>query len=260
MKKQQASFRSGWQSENLARFILSKFSFVAQPSTVSDDIGSDFFCTLFYVQKEGRHKYLNPKSSFAIQIKSSMRDTDISNKWEYLANLEIPFFLGLIDRQGMELTMYSGEYIQPFFVEVQTPQQLRFELCQRGNCEEWYVRGENDSFALKFPQIAQFRADMGSDALVNEVHALERVCKVINKNITTRNNKEYIFSEYDSTRLIIPFDNQNVRVSLFNRFGKLHSELAWLLKRRSDIFNTTELEYYNELLCKLTLPPNPGET
>lgn len=57
-----ASFRKGWESENLARFILSRFAFVAHPSTVSDDIGSDFFCTLFEVKREKKHDYLSPSS------------------------------------------------------------------------------------------------------------------------------------------------------------------------------------------------------
>jgi hypothetical protein len=29
-------FRKGWQSEHIAKFILSQFSFVAEPSTVAD--------------------------------------------------------------------------------------------------------------------------------------------------------------------------------------------------------------------------------
>ena len=76
------SFRKGWQSENVARFLLSKFSFLAHPSAVSDDIGSDFFCTIFQVHKEGSHDYLIPDHSFAIQIKSNSRPIDVSNKLE----------------------------------------------------------------------------------------------------------------------------------------------------------------------------------
>ena len=42
-----ASFRKGWESENLARFILYKFCFIANPSTISDDVGIDFFAPFF---------------------------------------------------------------------------------------------------------------------------------------------------------------------------------------------------------------------
>ena len=69
------SFREGWRTEHLARFILSKFAFVAQPISISDDIGSDFICTLF----ENREKYLFPTNSFAIQIKSKGEITKNQN-------------------------------------------------------------------------------------------------------------------------------------------------------------------------------------
>jgi hypothetical protein len=34
--------RSGWEGERLAEYLLSRFSFVAQPITTADDVGSDF--------------------------------------------------------------------------------------------------------------------------------------------------------------------------------------------------------------------------
>jgi hypothetical protein len=47
---------------------LSRFSFVAQPSSVADDLGSDFFCTIFEIVKAASgHDHLRPLSSFAIQ-------------------------------------------------------------------------------------------------------------------------------------------------------------------------------------------------
>jgi len=63
-----SSFRKGWENENLARFLLSRFSFVAHPASVSDDIGTDFFCTIFEIVKEGKRDSLMPRNAFAIQI------------------------------------------------------------------------------------------------------------------------------------------------------------------------------------------------
>ncbi len=51
-------FRKGWENENLAKFILSKFCFVAQPSTVSDDVGVDFFCTIFEKEVIKKKEYI----------------------------------------------------------------------------------------------------------------------------------------------------------------------------------------------------------
>jgi hypothetical protein len=81
--------RKGWENENLARFILSKFSFISHPATISDDLGVDFYCTFFVkVEKERKSPknkpikdvFVFPKHSFAIQIKSNRRGFDITNK------------------------------------------------------------------------------------------------------------------------------------------------------------------------------------
>lgn len=115
------SFRKGWESENIARYILSRFSFIANPSTISDDIGSDYFCTLFKIKSNGRNKFLIPQNFFAIQIKSDKRKIPYSKKIEYLSNLEIPYFIGVVNRQNLSLTIYSGEYI-PFAFTKKKPQ------------------------------------------------------------------------------------------------------------------------------------------
>lgn len=103
------SFRQGWQSENIARFLLSKFSFISSPSTISDDIGSDFLCTLFKIEKGKLH----PSNSFAIQIKSksNSKKIGITKKISYLVDLEIPFFVGVIDRDNLKISIYAREYI-----------------------------------------------------------------------------------------------------------------------------------------------------
>lgn len=105
-------FRKGWQSEHIAKFILSKFSFIAEPSTVADDLGTDFFCTLFNIQGG---EYLVPQNSFAIQIKSDNKNIDITKKVPYIQGLEIPFFVGVVSKKDLTLQIYSGESIPHFF-------------------------------------------------------------------------------------------------------------------------------------------------
>jgi len=112
--------RKGWENENLARFILSKFSFVAQPSTIADDLGADFFCTFFIKdlkeRKNEKNKvikdvFIYPKHSFAIQIKSSSRQFDLTDKLGFFDNLELPFFIGVVSQQKLSITIYSGDVI-----------------------------------------------------------------------------------------------------------------------------------------------------
>ncbi len=105
-------FRKGWENEHLASFLLSRISFVANPLTVTDDVGSDFFCTLFEVSEADQ---LFPRSSFAIQIKSSKDQIDATGKIEHLRKLELPFFVGVVDQRNLRLSIYSGDYLPIFF-------------------------------------------------------------------------------------------------------------------------------------------------
>ncbi len=78
----QSSRRLGWQSRNLARSLLYKFAFLAEPVQVADDVGVDFFCTLFTLVVDRTNASLMSKSSFAIQVKSKRRSdkTDLVNR------------------------------------------------------------------------------------------------------------------------------------------------------------------------------------
>jgi len=105
-------FRTGWQNEYLADFILSKFCFIAKPTSIAEDIGSDFYCTFYEVIEA---KYLTPKSAFAIQIKSNKLKINISKNINYYANLEIPFFVGVANSNKLTLEIYSGEAFTHFF-------------------------------------------------------------------------------------------------------------------------------------------------
>jgi len=90
------TMRKGWESEHLAHYLLSQISFISNPSIIGDDIGSDFICTLFEINKKKNKDFLIPKNSFAIQIKSNSRRINLTDKIGYLANLEIPFTSALI--------------------------------------------------------------------------------------------------------------------------------------------------------------------
>jgi hypothetical protein len=98
----------GWENEQLAHYLLSRFSFVAHPATISDDIGSDFYCTIFDVLESEPPK-MEPRISFAIQVKSNDERIDASNKIKYLDQLEVPFFVGVVDQATASLKIYSAE-------------------------------------------------------------------------------------------------------------------------------------------------------
>ena len=262
-----ASFRKGWEGENLARFILSKFAFIAHPSTVSDDIGSDFFCTLFQTQKERDHDYLIPRNSFAIQIKSQYETLEVTNKVEYLSSLEIPFLVGVADRQNLKLVIYSGEYLPLFFSHKGIPKTLRIELCERTNLElDGYCMESGDkAYILKFPKVTEVQADIQPDTLKEVTRLLDELCSVTCDNIASRRNQEYIFKVFgDSSRVVIFAGSGSVQVfrdNFLKRLAEVFYNLKWMYVNHPEAFCVDEFRTYEGLFHGLeglfgnTLPP-----
>jgi len=248
MKKHLASFRKGWQGENLARYILSNFAFISQPSTVADDVGSDFFCTIFDTVPDGNNNYLVPRESFAIQIKSNRKSFSISGKTEYLKGLGIPFFVGVCKQENQELELYSGEYLIPFFVDQPSAGAKRVKLCEMSDCKDDHYFEENNEFTIKFPRVANISANLNSPQFKEAVKKLSGVCRIISRNITRRNNKEYIFFESFSGNFMLVSNKQLIKESIDTRLSKIFIELAYVLEKK---YIDTDLEKYNKILNAL---------
>ena len=160
----------GWENEHLALFLLSRISFVSNPVTVADDVGSDFFCTLFEV---GERDTLFPRSSFAIQVKSSKDRIDPTGKIKYFEKLELPFFVGVIDQKHLRLSIYSGEYLPIFFSHYGIPQDLKLSLEDTPVTFENYceVRPEG-KYILRMPHLLDLEAQEDKDAIVDKGRCL----------------------------------------------------------------------------------------
>jgi hypothetical protein len=252
------SFRKGWESENLARFILYKFSFIAHPSAVADDIGSDFFCTLFETRRESGQDYLVPTNSFAIQIKSNADTFDVSNKLGYLDALEIPFFVGVADQETLRLTMYSGEYLPMLFSLKGLPQKLEIELCEETTIDptQYYTESSNRSYVLKFPKIAEIESNAEPEELKALVENLGQICSCIHNNIASRKNREYVFAmpAHNPTSVVIfagPGSVEVFRDNFLKRLAEAFYNLEWVCRNYPRSFNPTEYIIYEELLNKL---------
>lgn len=115
--------RVGWEGERLAHYLLSRFSFVAQPTTIADDVGSDFYCTIFDITNS-EPPMVEPRASFAIQVKSNADKIEAHNKVQYFHHLEIPFFLGVVDQTTAELKIYSAERLPMMFARYGIPEKL----------------------------------------------------------------------------------------------------------------------------------------
>jgi hypothetical protein len=257
-------FRQGWENEHLATYLLSRIAFIANPITVADDIGSDFLCTLFEPREIDNRQQLFPLRSFALQVKSSRRRVRSDNKIEYLNRLELPFFLGVVHRHDLSLSIFSGEFLPMMFTHFGPPQKLTLCPVQKKtlNCREAYTR-KGRSYDLKLPFVVKLAAadtPTVSDAMRKVLDAL---CARMHSNISTRTGKEYIYHLDDDGRVQFfagPDSAKTFRHNFYLRLAEVFYNLEWLLDNAPKSFNGDEYALYAELYTKLNdevsdLPP-----
>ncbi len=234
----------GWENEHLALFLLSRISFVSNPVTVADDVGSDFFCTLFEV---GERDTLFPRSSFAIQVKSSKDRIDPTGKIKYFEKLELPFFVGVIDQKHLRLSIYSGEYLPIFFSHYGIPQDLKLSLEDTPVTFENYceVRPEG-KYILRMPHLLDLEAQEDKDAIVDKGRCLIQLCFRMLQNISSRHNCEYVF-HLGNDRVAIfagPGSAQTFRNNFYYRLAEAFCNFEWLYKSSPQQFPITEYRTY----------------
>lgn len=232
----QRSFRLGWQSQNLARYILYKFSFLAEPVQVADDIGVDFFCTLFEIKARRTNADLIPRNSFAIQIKSETdaNNINLTGYLPYLIDIELPFFIGVVDRINSALSIYSGELLTPFFAYKGTPTRLEAELCETlalgPDYSGWNKELSPGNYVIPFPKLAEITSGMDDDELEVRVRAIREKCSSMLDNIASRINKEFILKGAAPDHLLLfagPESLQFFEINFIERLSEAFFNLNW---------------------------------
>jgi hypothetical protein len=240
--------RTGWQNENLARFLLSRFCFISQPVSVADDIGSDFYCTLFEKEAKGHHVFVLPRNSFVIQIKSSHNKLDLSGKADYLHQLEIPFFIGFINQSKMILDIYSGRGLDLLFAMKGVPQKLvgiPVPRIKKYSYYQYLDRSEK-RFSLNFPRLAVVRAKTAEAEIADIAKNVSRECSLIHKNISSRRRDEFILEfGHDDKRIFAGGgSDKTFRGNYFDRLAEVFYNLQWLYQFEPSKFSSAELEAY----------------
>jgi hypothetical protein len=261
-----SSFRIGWENERLALFLLSRISFVAHPSSVGDDVGSDFFCTLFEREQVNSKEMLIARNSFAIQVKSNHEVFDVTNKLEYLKKLELPFFVGVVDQKGLSLAIYSGEYLPILFVHPKPTMRLHLAPVNEAVPIHAYYESQSDGdYILKMPHILTLTASEGQQTLEDNGSQLRTLCSRLHENISTVTNKEYIFKLESSPEAYIlagPGSNQTFRYNFYLRLAEVFYNLQWLeehgrLDRQE--FEVFQRCYSDISAIRKDIPPVVGE-
>jgi hypothetical protein len=226
--------RKGWENEKLASYLLSRFSFVAQPTSVADDLGSDFFCTIFEIQDSSGTDVLAPRSSFAIQVKSSMSEVPMDNKIDYLDRLQMPFFIGVVTQSPGAMRIYSAELLPLLFAHKGRPRRMSMLPVTASdlNLDNYFNAIEPDFFQLRCPEIAEFRVDEDRSMLTTKVGTLLGICTRAQGNIAARLSEEHIYDLDGKGNVQILAGSgsaRHFRVNLLKRLAEVFSNLEWEL-------------------------------
>ena len=247
-------FRKGWRSEHLAKFILSKFSFIAEPSTVADDLGSDFFCTLFKIEAD---KYLMPQNSFAIQIKSNKNKYDITNKVSYFKKLEIPFFLGVVNTEALTMRVYSGESLPHFFsMYTGKVENEGFKATIRYLEDEDYDNrfhnfidcdNEKKECYLDFPKVLELDANYDYKLDPTQIDDLFYICSLIQFNLSSKNIGSYLFFLYGHNGVNVysgPDSIVKYKENYYRRLIEVFTNLKFIFDNNPEEFDYEEFEMH----------------
>lgn len=244
------SFRTGWEAERLAEYLLSRFSFIAQPTTIADDLGSDFYCTIFHLTDDA-HPRVEPRISFAIQIKSNNKIIEAHNKVHYLHNLEIPFFVGVVNQSKAELKIYSAERYPMLTARFGLRPKLWLRPVDTDDLEN-YCDGETDpeGVTLDCYHVCTFGANEDRKDMQPGVDKLLTICHRATGNIRSRLSEEHIYQWDDkATRFSIVAGVGSIkyfRDNLYKRLAEAFYNFEFLLNEQPEAFRLDEFRVYEE--------------
>lgn len=237
--------RVGWEGERLAHYLLSRFSFVAQPTTIADDVGSDFYCTIFEITAS-KPLQVEPRTSFAIQVKSNSRKFDVHNKIEHLQHLEIPFFVGVVDQGSSELRIYSAERLPLMFAVFGIPKKLWLRPVTE-NLTPWTGTDAATGVTLNCYHVCTLTASESRAEIRPKVEKLLRLCRRTVANIGSRRAEEHIYQldDDDPSRYSIvagPGSVKFFRDNVYKRLAEAFYNFHVMLTHSTERFELAEFK------------------
>lgn len=247
--------RTGWEGERLAHYLLSRFSFVAQPTTIADDVGSDFYCTIFDAL-DSNPPTIEPRISFAIQVKSNADKLEAHNKVQYLHRLEIPFFIGVVDQTRAELKIFSAERYPMMTSVFGLRKKLWLRPVEKDdprNCYDGW--SDPDGVILDCYHVVTFSVLEDRRALRTKVEMLLALCQRAVANIGSRRAEEHIYQWDDeaTTYSIVagPGSIKYFRDNMYKRLAEAFYNFEYLLNSQPQNFSLSEFEVYERFHLEL---------
>lgn len=230
--------RAGWNVERFAEFALSKLAFISAPTTVADDIGVDFQCTLFR-HLPGPHIQLLPTLPFVVQVKSSTALVDLSTARHHLHNFRTPFFVAVAPPRRWRVELYSGRYLPYLFALHGMPSSLKADLTTSSPGPDTGVRVTRRRprlcIRVAMPRIARLDPSDSPARLERVRLTLEAECREVGTNQYHSAVGQYVFRFADGRHKRIlagPSSAQSFRDILGDRLTEYCRNLERLSQRR----------------------------
>ena len=238
-------FRSGWENENLAKYLLSRIAFIAEPVSVSDDLGSDIYCTLFETKKIGKEKLIFPKSTIAIQIKSNFDVVNVDPSIDYLNKLELPYFVGVVDRSDLSISIYSGENLSWMFSYVGKIESLKIRLVEKIDNRIIPTEPRRGKYTIQFQFVCKFNANSSASELEEITRIMLSSANISFGNISTRRNKEYLFESSDNHIHILAGKDSatTYQINFIKRLAECFRNIHWILVNNQNLSDSLLKEF-----------------
>jgi hypothetical protein len=144
---------------------------------------------------------VEPRTSFAIQVKSNGERVEAHNRIQYLFHLEIPFFLGVVDLAASELKIYSAEWFPMVTAVFGIPQKLWLRPVNNGDIQRpWDGTDAKSGVTLNCYHVCTFAASEGRNQIRSKVERLLKLCRRAIANVGTRRAEEHIYQLDDEGR------------------------------------------------------------
>jgi hypothetical protein len=181
-------------------------------------------------------------------LKSSDVDIDLSNKGGFLEQLELPYFIGIVDRKKLSLKIYSGRALHLLFSMKGIPNRMVIKFTPQIQDKTYYeiVDEEQKHYNLMFPFLAEVSANRIDEDSQKIFPILASECSLIHQNISSRRMGEYILGfGLDDFRIFAgPGSVQQFRRNFCLRMAEVFYNLDWILRNSPQAFSKPEFSAY----------------
>lgn len=199
---------------------------------------------------------VEPRTSFAIQVKTNDDTIAAHNKVPYLRDLEIPFFLGIVDQASAALKIYSAEGFPMMSAVYGYPEKLWLKPVHQYDPQHlWRGESAKTGVTLDCPYLCTFTAAETRNDLRPNVERLLKRCRRTVANIGARRTEQHFYQADD--------DGKNVSVvagcgsldffrdNMYKRLAEAFYNFQYMLNRDPARFDPAEFAIYEAFLQSL---------